>query len=585
MVIKIVHIDKDKEFLNLISSHLQAQGNEFQTQSYTSVKPVLSKIKDDFYDIILSEYDLDEMNVLELLNKTRNHGTYSSFIVLTNQTNKENIINALNAGIEFYIEKSPNLKNLFLQLNNALHQAYAKRQLDIQILHQLGILEMMNEGIIQADNFGNIIYVNSKFLEMVEYNRKEILGKVVSELYSMLENHKLMQEIDLIFTQKGSNLYILPIITKSGKNIWLQVSISSYYSEVGEIIGFISIYKDITLQVFAEESKLHYEAIVHHMNEGLIQADINDNIVFINDRLCEMTGYTRTDLVGKFGLELLLFSEDRQFVKEKIDQRIKGHSDRYEIRLRKKDGNPFWVFISGTPLYDINGNINGSFGIITDINALKLTQEQLSAQNEELRSFAHDMSHDLRNSLSIIDGYSSALIKKFEPEFIDRIKEQVMLIQKVLTRSLELAEAGLIVERFDTVDLNLILSQVIRIIVPKNIELRIVDFPLVKGESEKIFQIFKNLLENAVVHGNPTKIEINKIVSEDGLVILVSNDGKTLSPAMKTRIIESQTTGRGLKIIRKLVSAHGWTITLEPTLITTFRVFIPNNKINFFNKE
>ena len=577
MVIKIIHIDKDEVFLNVISSMLYAQNNEFEVHGATTIEQVLSKMKTELYDIVLSEYELDSnMNVLELLYQTRNQGIYSSFIILTNQKSQKNIINALNAGIDFYIKKSVNLQELFLQLNAVLHQAYAKRQLDIQILQKLGIFEMMNEGIIYVDNSGHIIDVNTKFLEMVEYDRGEVIDKEITEFYSILENHSLLQEMKLAWSQNTSEWYNLPILTKSGKNLWLQITTSSYYNETGEIIGTIGIYKDITKQINAEESKLQYEAIVYHMNEGLIQADIDDNIIFVNNRLCEMTGYKRKDLVGRYGIKLLLFPEDEEVVKEKSRYRLKGHSDRYEIRLRKKDGSFLWVLVSGTPVYDINGKIIGSIGIFTDIDQLKITHQQLLAQNEELRAFAHDMLHDLRNSLSIIDGYSTALIKKSDPEFIDRIKEQVKLIQKVLTRSVELAEAGLTVERFDIVDLNLVLSQVIRIIVPKNIEIRIVDFPLIKGENEKIFQIFKNLLENAVVHGKPSKIEINKIISEEGMMILVSNDGNPLTPDIKTKIIESQTTGRGLKIIKKLVSAHGWTITLDPTSNTTFRILIPN---------
>ena len=107
-------------------------------------------------------------------------------------------------------------------------------------------------------------------------------------------------------------------------------------------------------------------------------------------------------------------------------------------------------------------------------------------------------------------------------------------------------------------------------------------------DKNKVDQIFRNLFDNAVIHGEITS-EIT-VISEDTKserILLVSNNGKPIPPEIQTKIFQRGFTtqhnhmGLGLAIVKKLVEAHGWQICVEPsTKLTTFRITIPFSAIN-----
>jgi len=101
-------------------------------------------------------------------------------------------------------------------------------------------------------------------------------------------------------------------------------------------------------------------------------------------------------------------------------------------------------------------------------------------------------------------------------------------------------------------------------------------------DRNKVGQIFKNLFENAVVHGKTTKqITVTREDTKEGINLLVANDGLPLPIEIHEKIFQRGFTtskghrGLGLAIVKKLVEAHGWQIRVEPTPETTFRITIP----------
>ena len=114
----------------------------------------------------------------------------------------------------------------------------------------------------------------------------------------------------------------------------------------------------------------------------------------------------------------------------------------------------------------------------------------------------------------------------------------------LLTRSLMLADAGLAVKKTDTVKLNDLVKSVARMTIPSDIEFTMDELPVVICDEEKLFQVFKNLFENALTHGNPKKIEIKCFTSEKYRYINVINDGVPIHEDIQEKI--SETVRKGL---------------------------------------
>jgi PAS domain S-box-containing protein len=98
-----------------------------------------------------------------------------------------------------------------------------------------------------------------------------------------------------------------------------------------------------------------------------------------------MVGYTREELIGRVGYEVLFDEPERQLIQEKNRRRTEGLSEAYELQMRARSGVPIWVRISAAPITGSDGQVIGSFGVIADLTAHKETEEALRASEERFR--------------------------------------------------------------------------------------------------------------------------------------------------------------------------------------------------------
>ena len=153
------------------------------------------------------------------------------------------------------------------------------------------------------------------------------------------------------------------------------------------------------------KSELKYRTLIERMNEGIVQVDVNNKILFVNDRICNMLGYNEIELTGKTAYEVFLDPDDQKSFLDKNNEILDGNSDRYEVRLKKKDGRFIVMEVSAAPIYSFNNNVIGSIGIYSDITerkeaeaALIEAKEKAEEMNRLKTSFLANMSHEVKNS-------------------------------------------------------------------------------------------------------------------------------------------------------------------------------------------
>ncbi|MHA2362831.1 MAG: PAS domain-containing sensor histidine kinase [Candidatus Hodarchaeales archaeon] len=220
-----------------------------------------------------------------------------------------------------------------------------------------------------------------------------------------------------------------------------------------------------------------------------------------------------------------------------------------------------------------------------DITERKQIEERLKRQKEELSDFAHFMAHDIRNSLSAIEGYVQLIENENDKIRVKKILNRSKYMKNLLNVSLTLADAGLTVEKTEKVDLNQIVSNIGNMIIPANILFTHDLLPTVPCDRDKISQIFKNLIENAIIHGKPEKIEIKLINDNEDTSILVSNNGQSFPPDFRNKVFSEsistrkEKSGLGLIIVKKIIDAHNWKISLHSSPeMTTFQIIIPKEQ-------
>ncbi|MCK9408403.1 MAG: PAS domain S-box protein [Bacteroidetes bacterium] len=127
------------------------------------------------------------------------------------------------------------------------------------------------------------------------------------------------------------------------------------------------------------QSETRFREVVESLSEGLIITDLQDNVIYINQRMCELSGWSFDEMKNKPGYTLLLPKERWHEIQQRNAVRGKGVAERYDLEMLRKDEKKFWAEIYGSPLRDTHKKIIGTIGTITDITERKWNERLQSA--------------------------------------------------------------------------------------------------------------------------------------------------------------------------------------------------------------
>lgn len=236
---------------------------------------------------------------------------------------------------------------------------------------------------------------------------------------------------------------------------------------------------------------------------------------------------------------------------------------------------------------------------------LRRYTEELKRSNKELEQFAYVASHDLREPLTSIGGFSKLLAQRYRDklderaqEFIDFIVNDTERMQHLISDLLDYSRVATKEQKFDKVDSGAVLSQVLRIldlsISESGAVITATDLPVITADEIQLGQLFQNLLSNAIKFrgDKPPRIHIEALEQPDAWLFSFRDEGIGVAPANQQRIFqvfqrahardEYPGTGIGLAICKRIVERHGGRIWVEAeegkgsTFFFTLAKLIPN---------
>lgn len=252
------------------------------------------------------------------------------------------------------------------------------------------ILESMQEGLITVDNKDVILFVNPKFCEMTGYSKDELIGKTGCKFLLNKQDIERVLKYNKERQSGKTGRYELNMIKKSGEQITFIMNAAPLNGPGGEVIGSLSTCLDISEQKkmakSLKEGESKYRMLVESMQEGLLFADNDDVIQFINPILCKKLGYEKEELLGKYGLEILLNKQTEELVRQHTQKRLAGISDQYDIELVKKNGEKIFFITNASPLKDLDGKVIGSIATFLDITERKKAENEIKNARAQLIS-------------------------------------------------------------------------------------------------------------------------------------------------------------------------------------------------------
>lgn len=143
------------------------------------------------------------------------------------------------------------------------------------------------------------------------------------------------------------------------------------------------------------DSLLDYKLLLDVFHEGICIKNEAGIILYANEKYCSQLGYEKSELIGQSNFDLFDDEKQRSISKSKLELRKKGITDTYEIRMRKKDGLPIWLRVSGRPFFDSSKKFVGSIATHTDITKQREVEEELRQSKEELESLVNQRTREL----------------------------------------------------------------------------------------------------------------------------------------------------------------------------------------------
>ncbi|MCF8370957.1 MAG: PAS domain S-box protein [Bacteroidales bacterium] len=304
------------------------------------------------------------------------------------------------------------------------------------------IVEYSTNMFYQHDTNHILTYVSPQVEDILGYTQEEALMNWTNFVTEHPINETGFQfTVKAIETGMAQPPYELELQNKSGRKIWVEVR-EAPIVENGKTVAIVGALVDITQRKKAiealEKSEMNYRLLVNDMYEGLMQTDLYDRIQFVNPRLCQMLGYSEEELIGKIGYETIIFNEDIDKIKAKNDERATHKTDRYIIRLKRKDGDFIWTQISRSLLYNEAGEVVSTVGLITDITQLIEIEEELKKNKDQLQGLFNHMNSAFAYHEILTDEDGKPIDYKFIEvnsafEYMTGLKREDVIGQKVNT--------------------------------------------------------------------------------------------------------------------------------------------------------
>ncbi len=168
-------------------------------------------------------------------------------------------------------------------------------------------------------------------------------------------------------------------------------------------------------QVALRESEESYRRIVETATEGIWIAEPDGKTAFVNERMAEMLGYRRDELIGRIGVEFL-DKDQKDAVPETRAKLAKGQRVYKEIKFKRKDGSALWTQVSVAPLTDNKGLHIGNLSMHTDITERKRSEIELRSLSEMLEVRVAQRTEELKDSESRLRRLSRQLLTTQEVE-------------------------------------------------------------------------------------------------------------------------------------------------------------------------
>ena len=351
-----------------------------------------------------------------------------------------------------------------------------------------------------------------------------------------------------------------------------------------------------------ENERSFVSAILDTAGALVVVLDTKGRIVRFNHACEKATGYTFEEVKGKSLWDLFILPEEAEPVRT-VFEKLKGGKfpNEFENYWVTRDGNRRLIAWSNTALFSDHGSVEYVIGTGIDIterrhaeeamrrlnNELKTQAVKLETINKELEAYSYTVSHDLRNPLLGIDGFSRILLERHSANLDEKGRKFLGIIHSSVGEMLKLIEdllafsiSGNQEMKLSNIDMNELARAVFEEVQGgasgRKLRANFEVLPSVYADQGMIRQVLLNLISNAIKFTRSRQIgiiEIGSHLKENEIIYYVRDNGIGFDMESSDKLFvafqrlsnssEFNGTGLGLAIVKRIIDRHGGRVWAE----------------------
>ena len=571
-MIKILYIDDEPVLCDTTRLFLEEHG-EFKVDTLLSAEEAMKSPDLLTYDAIVSDYQMPVMDGIAFLKEVRQNSRDIPFILFTGRGREDIVIEAINNGANFYLQKGGEPKAQFAELAHKIRIAVERRQTEESLRESEAKFRLLADDmpgfVCSFLPDGTLTYVNTALAATTGIKAPDLIGRKFFDFIDPELKKDLVIRFQLLTPENPIEVHEQNLIKPDGTKqiqVWRN---RAFFNEKGKPDRFLAIGIDITKHKIAEEalqkSEERFNLFMDNLPAAVYIKNKNGRVIYTNRFLNELFGWT--DTLDKSTFDLLPEPVARQMVEDDLKALSLGVISLDESvvdvhgRTRSFSTTKFIV-------PDIDGNsLLG--GISLDVTNRKQVEEALRQANRKLNLLSGITRHDIRNQLFALRTCFD-LIKK-SPEdtektagLISRAGEIVNAIERQILFTREYDTLG----SSDPVWQNIrkCIESAMQTLHPTGINIDLSGLGDEEILADPLLQkVFFNLLDNSVRHGGSgiSCIRFSSRETSGRLVITYEDNGVGIPVDEKDIIFErgyGKNTGYGLFLIREILAITGITI-------------------------
>jgi PAS domain S-box-containing protein len=253
--ISLLYVDDEQVLLDLVKEFLE-RGGAFEVDIAHSAEEALGLLKKRNYEGVISDYQMPEMDGIELLQSIRSHYPDIPFILFTGKGREEIVIQAIDAGADYYVQKGGEARSQFRELSHKIKLAVEKRYVEKALKESeeryRNVVEDQTEFICRFKPDGTYNFINEAFCRYFGVQKEEIIGQRFKPKIPKEDSGLVRSHFASLTRNNPTGIIEHRLILPDGSVRWHRWSDRAIFDEYRALVEYQSVGHDITYRKTAE---------------------------------------------------------------------------------------------------------------------------------------------------------------------------------------------------------------------------------------------------------------------------------------------------------------------------------------------